>query len=469
MAPLADAVTAPGSAIDDAITVPDTRSLATAPSTASAVEVVAAAPASPPSKRGWIVGVAVAATVVMSIWAWRSAGSRAAIELVAPLAPAASPEAAPAAVVAERRVEAAAASAFTSDVWQAVARRDYAAAARLLRGRPDLAAGLLGELASAARTAATDARRAADARGRAVHDTGDYRTGLDALARARRSDAAGPTLDGLAATWEAIDAFGRATPQLAAAPRPAASRCRRIAGRRPRRRVARAAAPAGTRRRHIPAPAPDRPLPDPPRPPVVTVPDASLVPERPVEPPAPAPPAAPSKGAPTAEESVRAALAAYEAAYDAHDVAALRQIFPALSADQAQALTHTFADAVSYRLDLRVLDVTVGPSAAAATCVVTHSLVPKVGSPSRTTQTSTFELGPAGNGWVITRIVAPALTGARGRRSQKPPLSETKVDADDRRHAVAQAGIGNRHEQAGGDEQAAPRTEAKRHRPELTG
>jgi hypothetical protein len=59
---------------------------------------------------------------------------------------------------------------------------------------------------------------------------------------------------------------------------------------------------------------------------------------------------------------------------------------------------------VSYRLDLRVLDVSVAAATAEATCVVTHALVPKVGSPSRTTQTTTFHLAPAGDGWVITRI-----------------------------------------------------------------
>ena len=102
---------------------------------------------------------------------------------------------------------------------------------------------------------------------------------------------------------------------------------------------------------------------------------------------------------------MRGALAAYETAYDTRDVAALRQVFPRLSIEQAQALTRTFADAVSYRVDLRVLDLTIGPATAAATCVVTHALVPKVGSPSRTTQTATFELASSGDGWVITGIV----------------------------------------------------------------
>ena len=358
----------------------------------------------------------MAATVAAGLWAWRGAGPRAAVEPVAPPAPAAAPIAEPPPVEAERSVDAAAATAFTSDVWQAVARRDRAGAARLLRGRPDLAAGLLGELAGAARSAAAEARRAADARGRTVQDTADYRTALDALARAQRSDASGPTLDGLTATWEAIDAFGRATPQAAwPRPRPAATPGPGVAVRaRARRRPAptsRAVDPPGplppARDTTIPAPAPERPVPDPPRPPV-PVPHPTRAPRRSARPNRRRPRQRRRRASASrpAEESVRAALAAYEAAYDAHDVAAIRQVFPGLSAEQTQALTRTFADAVSYRLDLRVLDVTVGPSTATATCVVTHALVPKVGSPSRTTQTSTFQLTPAGERWVIARIVA---------------------------------------------------------------
>jgi hypothetical protein len=160
-----------------------------------------------------------------------------------------------------------------------------------------------------------------------------------------------------------------------------------------------------TRDAVIPVPAPNVAVPDPPRPPVAAPLEANALPDRSVEPPAPMPAAPAGDRAPTAKEPVRAALAAYETAYDTHDVAALRQVFPRLTSDQAQALTRTFGDAISYQVDMRVLDVTVGAATATATCVVTHSFVPKVGSPSRTTQTSTFELAPSGDGWVITRIV----------------------------------------------------------------
>ncbi len=415
LAPMTAERTEAMAAADTLADVPESRSLAPASSRVPVIAVAAAPPTRQRSHRVWIAAAAVAAMAAAGLWVWRGAGPRAAIELAAPLAPTASPDAVPPEVIARQGVEAAAASAFTADVWQAVARRDHVAAARLLRGQPGLTSPLLGELAAAARTAAADARRAADARGRAVQDTAEYRAGLDALAQARRGDAAGPTLDGLTATWAAIDAFERATPQVAAAPRPTATPV--LASPSDIRAGAAEAAPGpgspdppgpppAARDAAIRGPAPGVVQPDPPRPPVATAPaEAGAVPERAAEPPTPLPAAPASPRAPTAEESVRAALAAYEAAYDAHDVAALRQVFPRLSADQAQALTRTFADAVSYRLDLRVLDVTVDAATAAATCVVTHALVPKVGSPSRTTQTSTFELAPSGNAWVITRIV----------------------------------------------------------------
>ena len=55
----------------------------------------------------------------------------------------------------------------------------------------------------------------------------------------------------------------------------------------------------------------------------------------------------------------------------------------------------------------RYSELGMGQHAPSATCVLTHALVPKVGSPSRTTQTSSFQLAPAGNDrWVITRVTA---------------------------------------------------------------
>ena len=51
-----------------------------------------------------------------------------------------------------------------------------------------------------------------------------------------------------------------------------------------------------------------------------------------------------------------------------------------------------------------VTTLTVGDATVTATAEVTHALVPKVGSPSRTTQSARFTLAPMGSGWVIQRI-----------------------------------------------------------------
>ena len=83
-------------------------------------------------------------------------------------------------------------------------------------------------------------------------------------------------------------------------------------------------------------------------------------------------------------------------------------MFPGLPSQQAQALTQAFADALSYRLELRVLGLNVGDKTATAACEVTHALVPKVGSASRNTQNSTFHLAQADGRWVIARLETSA-------------------------------------------------------------
>ena len=109
----------------------------------------------------------------------------------APAPPPADASAAPAPIPTIERREAGAVSAA---VWQAIARRDHGAALQLLRSQTTVDERLLGEVLGAARVAAADARRAADARGRTTRDSVPYRLGLEALARARRLDAAGPSI-----------------------------------------------------------------------------------------------------------------------------------------------------------------------------------------------------------------------------------------------------------------------------------
>jgi hypothetical protein len=105
------------------------------------------------------------------------------------------------------------------------------------------------------------------------------------------------------------------------------------------------------------------------------------------------------------EEAIRTALKAYEAAYDQRDAAALRRIVPDLSAEQLRAVTRTFANAVSYDVEVQVLATNISGSTATVTCLVTHALVPKIGSASRNPPLETrFYLRQVSEGWVIERI-----------------------------------------------------------------
>ena len=107
----------------------------------------------------------------------------------------------------------------------------------------------------------------------------------------------------------------------------------------------------------------------------------------------------------SAAEDVRAALSAYEAAYDGLNVAALRRVAPGLSAEQLEAVGRTFANAVSYDVDLQVLGMDIMGSTAVVTCLVTHAFVPKIGSPSRNPPLQIrFSLRETQAGWVIDRV-----------------------------------------------------------------
>jgi serine/threonine-protein kinase len=160
----------------------------------------------------------------------------------------------------------------------------------------------------------------------------------------------------------------------------------------------------------------DEPLPQPPSQPLAevrTVPtaDVARAPSTPPQPDAPAtrpPEVIPLEArvtpSPSPEDAVRAVLRAYEAAYDQRDVAALRAIFPALPSEQADALGRTFAAAVSYNVELNVLDVRAGESTGTALCDVTHALVPKIGNASTNTLQARFYFQKAGDVWTIERV-----------------------------------------------------------------
>jgi hypothetical protein len=104
------------------------------------------------------------------------------------------------------------------------------------------------------------------------------------------------------------------------------------------------------------------------------------------------------------EAAVRAALFTYASAYQLRDIGALRRIFPGLPAAQARAQAEAFANASSYRLGIRVLDIQVSGATAVANCEVTHEFVPRVGSPSSNVQQSRFTLRQNDGAWLIERV-----------------------------------------------------------------
>ena len=289
---------------------------------------------------------------------------------------------------------------------------DRAATLKLLRERPYLAVALIDELTSVARLEADEAKRAADAKGTTIRASAEYRAGLRDLERATSLASSGQRIESLSALWQASDRFARAvSPPTAAArttsPDGGASTPGSVTtgatatpgppgtgGRVPSDSAA--APPTGAAMSTAPPPPPLAPAAPAP---------ANASPPRPADVPAERLPTAREiPNQPSPEEAVRAALFTYAAAYELRDINAIRRSFPGLSADQASALARTFADAVSYRLQIRVLDVQVSGPAAVATCNVVHELVPKIGSPSRNALQTRFHLRQNEGAWVIQRV-----------------------------------------------------------------
>lgn len=365
----------------------------------------------------WAAPIAIALTAVGAVW-WQvtrsNAPSRDAGNL-APAPPAASapapsppPVEVPATRPAGERLDARDDAQEIAAGRSALIGADRATTLKLLRERPALAASVMAEVTASARGAAEQAQKAADAKGLTAAGSRNYRRGLVAIARARKLSDSGQAVDGLSAYWQATDLFAGAEFDAKAAATSAA-------GEKP-------ATPA---------------------PPVVTAPDpgptaagpAIASPSVPANPPPPTPPPSAPATRPaetaeadskplepmtrpgiapevrttaTADQGVRAALGAYAAAYEQRDIAALRRVFPSLSAEQASALARTFANATSYRLQVAALDIQITGASALATCTITHELVPRVGSPSRNVANTRFQLKLGGDGWVIDRVEASA-------------------------------------------------------------
>jgi serine/threonine protein kinase len=281
-------------------------------------------------------------------------------------------------------------------VWRLIATRDREAALRLLRAQPGrLSKSFVNELVTAARTSVNQTRLNAEQQDPIVASSQTYRAAMDQFNQGTALLGRGQSVDGIAALWLATDLFARAGNREARSGSLQAAGAERSASSIDEKPLA-PGPPASTALSEPPVSGPGDASPPDSRPAEA----AAIVAARPKREgeTSPADALAP-------EEAIRTLLKAYEAAYDERDPAALRRIFPGLSAEQLGAITRTFADAVSYDVEVQVLATNISGSTATATCLVTHALVPKIGSASRNPpQETRFHLRQASAGWVIERI-----------------------------------------------------------------
>jgi serine/threonine-protein kinase len=391
------------------------------PATSPEIHVPAAPVPEPRRSHGWFRRMAVVAPVIaVGGWLMQSAldprtGAPQGTAVPAVVeSPSAAPPAGPAADDPSRapRADAPASKAAADEAAAREALRgaDRATTLKLLRDRPYLAVALIDELTAVARMTAENSQRAADAAGRRATTSPSYRSAVRELERARTLEAGGERIEALSALWQASDLFARAVAPPAA---PAA----RVAVPSPQPIPAApsttdAASTTGGNRREVP---PTTTQPEPARPAdagVVPAPPAPVpAPERTVEPGTetphpkePPPPPVENRNVAAPEAAVRAALFTYASAYQLRDIGALRRIFPGLPAAQARAQAEAFANASSYRLGIRVLDIQVSGATAVANCEVTHEFVPRVGSPSSNVQQSRFTLRQNDGAWLIERV-----------------------------------------------------------------
>jgi hypothetical protein len=98
------------------------------------------------------------------------------------------------------------------------------------------------------------------------------------------------------------------------------------------------------------------------------------------------------------EAGIRAALRAYEAAYSALDVNAVRRIYPTVN---ATALTQSFRALQNQEVRISDETITISGATANVRARVRQSFTPKVGSGRSDVFTSDFRLQKVDDQWVI--------------------------------------------------------------------
>jgi ketosteroid isomerase-like protein len=243
---------------------------------------------------------------------------------------------------------------------------------------------LVRDVAARARQQATAAQTSAARLGEAVTGLRAFRDGQAKMNEAQGYARAGRQDRAAASLWDATDLFARAEREAAEA--------------RARAAAAAAAAPApASAETQPPVAAREEPVAAKPLP---------LPPPAPSPTPAPAPasaasssPAAsPTPSPPSEEPAIRAALQAYEEAYIARDVEAVKRIYPTVN---EAALQRSFRDMLAQEVRIEAEEISITGNTAVVTGRVRQSFTPRAGSRRTDVIASVFRLQKMGNRWVI--------------------------------------------------------------------
>jgi serine/threonine-protein kinase len=213
-----------------------------------------------------------------------------------------------------------------------------------------------------------------------------YREGQAKLTEAQGHERAGRYERAAPLLWEAADLFARAERDASEA----------------QARLAAAAAPPPTRpaspATESATPAAASPVAPPPTPPAAASASAPTATAAPA--PAPAQPGPPAPAPPPVsdETAIRATLRAYEEAYVALDIAAVKRIYPSIN---EAALARSFRDLISQQVRIEAEQISITGTTAMVVGQVRQSFTPRAGSGRSDVIKSVFRLQKVGDRWVI--------------------------------------------------------------------
>ena len=272
------------------------------------------------------------------------------------------------------------------DVWRLLASGDREGVLRRLRalGATSIKSKLAADVIEAVRGSVLRTRLSAN--DRSATETATYRLGEERLAQADLLTKSDQLSEALHAFWEAGDHYRqsvRTNPSSAEVPSP----------------------------RQIPV-SPAQPLPGPLSRPLPPSPAQTTS----AEPTTPGPVVAepksvggtqPDTGIASSDElAILEVLRHYERAYRALDLAAVQQVYPVLTRNQADDLRRSFAGMTAYEIEIRNPRVNLENDTARVRALIARRLVPKVGRPVESEDPSEFELRRERDAWVIIKVTS---------------------------------------------------------------